>query len=171
MFTWPVVLITAPMDRRLGGVVNPYAYTVTNGASNPIRALVFDQAAVTQVQFRVNGGTWLPMEGVSGNPRLWQGAWDASALAEGEYTLEVQATTGSGVRTDTVATYVKFAAPPINGVCGSSNGGVFATPPTATYAPSGRYPLQVHGTGVASVKMAALLPIVRPLTVISSPLS
>ena len=81
--TWPVVLITAPMDRRLGGVVNPYAYMVTNGASNPIRALVFDPAAVTQVQFRVNGGTWLPMESVSGNPRLWQGAWDASALRGG----------------------------------------------------------------------------------------
>jgi hypothetical protein len=127
--TWPVVLITAPMERRLGGVVNPYAYTVTNGASNPIRALVFDPAAVAQVQFRVNGGTWLPMEGVSGNPRLWQGAWDASALVEGEYTLEVQATTGSGVRTDSVTTYVKFPLPPVNGVCGSSNGGVFATPP------------------------------------------
>jgi hypothetical protein len=69
------------------------------------------------------------MEGVSGNPRLWQGAWDASALVEGEYTLEVQATTGSGVRSDTVTTYVKFPAPPVNGVCGSSSGGVFATPP------------------------------------------
>jgi len=69
------------------------------------------------------------MENASGNPRLWQGAWDASALVEGEYTLEVQATTGSGVRTDTVATYVKFPAPPVNGLCGSSNGGVFATPP------------------------------------------
>ena len=47
---WPVVLITAPMNRRLGGIVNPYAYDVTNGASNPIRALVFDPTAVTQVQ-------------------------------------------------------------------------------------------------------------------------
>jgi uncharacterized repeat protein (TIGR02543 family) len=129
--TWPVVLITAPMDRRLGGIVNPYAYTVTNGASNPIRALVFDPAAVAQVQFRVNGGGWQPMESVSGNPRLWQGAWDASALVEGEYTLEVQATTGSGVRSDSVTTYVKFPLPPVIGVCGSSNGGVFATPPSS----------------------------------------
>ena len=72
--TWPVVLITAPMDRRLGGIVNPYAYTVTQWASNPIRALVFDPAAVTQVQFRVNGGVWQPMASVSGNPHLWQGA-------------------------------------------------------------------------------------------------
>ena len=52
---WPVVLITAPLDRRLGGMVNPYAYSVTNSASNPIRALVFDPTSVTQVQFRVNG--------------------------------------------------------------------------------------------------------------------
>lgn len=129
--TWPVVLITAPMDRRLGGIVNPYAYTVTNGALNPVRALVFDPAAVTQVQFRVNGGGWQPMNSVSGTPRLWQGEWDASALAEGEYTLDVQATTGSGVRTDTVTTYVKYPVPPINGVCGSSNGGVFATVPSS----------------------------------------
>jgi hypothetical protein len=104
--TWPVVLITAPIDRRLGGVVNPYAYTVTNAAANPIRALVFDPAVVTQVQFRVNGGVWQSMTSVAGNPRLWQGAWDASTLVEGEYTLDVQATTGSGVRIDSVATYV-----------------------------------------------------------------
>ena len=55
--TWPVVLITAPMDRRLGGGVNPYAYTVENGTSNPIRALVFEPGAISQVQFRINGGS------------------------------------------------------------------------------------------------------------------
>jgi len=103
---WPAVLITAPIDRRLGGVVNPYAYTVTNAAANPVRALVFDPAAVTQVQFRVNGGAWQSMTNVAENPRLWQGVWDASTLVEGEYTLDVQATTGSGVRIDSVATYV-----------------------------------------------------------------
>ena len=59
--TWPVVLITAPMNRRLGGIVNPYAYDVQNGASNPIRALVFDPAAVTAVNYRVDGGSWQPM--------------------------------------------------------------------------------------------------------------
>lgn len=104
---WPVVLITAPMNRGLGGIVNPYAYTVTNAASNPIRALVFDPATVTQVQFRVNGGTWKTMASVPGNPHLWQGVWDASTLPEGEHTLDVQAVTGSGTRMDTVTTYVK----------------------------------------------------------------
>lgn len=104
--TWPVLLITAPMDRRLGGIVNPYAYTISNSASNPIRALVFDPAPVTQVQYRVNGGSWQPMTSVPGNQRLWQGTWDASALAEGELTLDVQAATGSGARMDTIVTYV-----------------------------------------------------------------
>ena len=108
--TWPVVLITAPMDRSLGGIVNPYAYTVTNAASNPIRALVFDQASVSQVEFRIDGGTPQPMAAVSDNSRLWQGEWDASALPEGDYTLEVQATTNSGVRSDTVTTHVKSTA-------------------------------------------------------------
>ena len=56
--TWPVVLITAPMHRGLGGVINPYAYTVTNSSNNPIRALVFDRLGVSQVRFRVNGGDW-----------------------------------------------------------------------------------------------------------------
>ena len=114
--TWPVVLITSPMDRRLGGIVNPYAYTVTNSATNPIRALIFDPATVTQVQFRVNGGTWQPMQNMSGNSALWQGLWNASTLAAGEYSLEVQATTGSGVRTDAVTTYVESPLPdaPVN---------------------------------------------------------
>lgn len=109
---WPVVLVTAPMDRRLGGTVNPYAYTVTNSATNPIRALVFDPATVTQVQFRVNGGAWQAMQNVSGNAALWQGVWDASTLAAGEYSLEVQATTGSGTRTDAVTTYVNSSIQP-----------------------------------------------------------
>ncbi len=108
---WPVVLITAPLDRRLGGMVNPYAYSVTNSASNPIRALVFDPTSVTQVQFRVNGGLWQPMVNVPGNTRLWNGVWDASTLAAGEYSLEVQATTGSGARADAITAYVESLLP------------------------------------------------------------
>jgi hypothetical protein len=114
--SWPVVLITAPMDRRLGGGVNPYAYSVTNGPANPIRALVFDPTTVNLVQFRINGGTWQPMTAVPDNPRLWQGTWDASLLTEGEYALEVQASSGSGVRTDSIATYVASQALPRVGV-------------------------------------------------------
>ncbi|MBN1547711.1 MAG: metallophosphoesterase [Syntrophaceae bacterium] len=125
--TWPVVLITAPMDRRLGGLVNPYAYQVTNAATNPIRALVFDPAAVTQVQFRVNGGIWQPMANVPGNSRLWQGLWDASTLAEAEYTVDVQATTGSGSRLDTVKTYLKSQTLPLVGVADAPVLGKYVT--------------------------------------------
>jgi hypothetical protein len=125
--TWPVVLISAPMDRRLGGIVNPYAYTVTNGAANPIRALVFDPASVSQVQFRVNGGAWQTMASVSGNPRLWQGVWDASSVGEGEYRVDVQATTGSGTRTDTATTYVKSQVLPRIGVPGIPITGKYVT--------------------------------------------
>jgi hypothetical protein len=53
--SWPVVLITAPLDRYLGGVVNPYGYTVPAATSNPIRALVFDRDVVSQVQYRIGG--------------------------------------------------------------------------------------------------------------------
>ncbi len=135
--TWPVVLITAPMDRHLGGVVNPYAYTVTNSAANPIRALVFDPAAVTQVQFRVSGGNWQPMaNNVTGNSQLWQGVWNASSLFTGEYILEVQATTGSGVRTDSVTTYVVSQVQPKAGVTGLVTGKYVTSgkPKTTTFS-------------------------------------
>jgi hypothetical protein len=112
--TWPVVLITAPMDRYLGGIVNPYAYSVPKSSANPIRALVFDTAAVTQVQYRIDAaGSWYPMQRTATSnpsyPHLWEAAWNASALASGEHTIEVQAT-GSTVRTDTVRVNVQAAA-------------------------------------------------------------
>jgi len=110
--TWPVVLITAPMDRNLGKNVNPYTYSVTNSPANPIRALVFDPGSVSQVQYRIDmAGSWYPMARTAGTnpnyPYLWEGTWNASALASGEHTIEVQASTASGVRTDTVKVYVQ----------------------------------------------------------------
>jgi len=110
--TWPVVLITAPMDKNLGKNVNPYTYSVTNSATNPIRALVFDTGTVNQVQYRIDmAGSWYPMQRTAGTnpnyPHLWEGTWNASALASGEHTIEVQASTASGVRTDTVKVYVQ----------------------------------------------------------------
>jgi hypothetical protein len=95
------------MDKNLGKNVNPYTYSVTNSANNPIRALVFDTGAVSQVQYRIDmAGSWYPMARTASNnpsyPHLWEGTWNASALASGEHTIEVQATTASGVRTDSV---------------------------------------------------------------------
>jgi len=89
--SWPVVLITAPVDRSIGGAVNPYAYTVPAASTNFVRALVFDQNAISLVRFRIDGGaTWYPMSRVADSP-VWQGAWDASALAADEHSIEVQA--------------------------------------------------------------------------------
>ena len=113
--TWPVVLITAPMDKNLGKNVNPYTYSVTNSANNPIRALVFDTGTVNQVQYRIDGGVWKPMQHpATNNPNynyLWEASWDASALASGEHTIEVQASTASGVRTDSVKVNMQSTQP------------------------------------------------------------
>jgi len=89
--SWPVVLITAPVDKYVGSAVNPYAYTVPASSANFVRALVFDTGTISLVQFRIDGGaTWYPMTRVAGSP-VWQGAWNASALAAGNHTIEVQA--------------------------------------------------------------------------------
>ena len=114
--TWPVVLITAPMDKTLGKNVNPYTYSVTNSAANPIRALVFDTGTVSQVQYRIDmAGSWYPMARTAGTnpnyPYLWEGTWNASALASGEHTIEVQASTASGVRTDSVKVNMQSTQP------------------------------------------------------------
>jgi hypothetical protein len=114
--TWPVVLITAPMDKNLGKNVNPYTYSVTNSSTNPIRALVFDTGTVSQVQYRIDmAGSWYPMQQAASNnpssPHLWQGTWNASALSSGEHTIEVQASTASGVRTDSVKVNMQSTQP------------------------------------------------------------
>jgi VCBS repeat-containing protein len=91
--SWPVVLITAPVDRYVGSSPNPYAYTVPNSSANAIRALVFDTGAVVSVSYRIDGGgTWYPMTQVASNTALWETrAWNASALANGDHTIEVRA--------------------------------------------------------------------------------
>jgi hypothetical protein len=105
--TWPIVLITAPMDLYLGGAPNPYAYSVPNSNTNPIRALVFDSNTVTLVQYRIDGtASWSAMTSVTGNPHLWEGVWDASAASGGNHTIEVQATSNSGTRTDLITVEV-----------------------------------------------------------------
>jgi Bacterial Ig domain/Calcineurin-like phosphoesterase len=104
--TWPIVLITAPVNNTVGASPNPYAYTVPNSPTNPIRALVFDQGAVTQVRFRVDGAaTWYPMTRNVDNTKQWQGTWNASAVTNGSHTIEVQAT-GSTVRSDIITVTV-----------------------------------------------------------------
>ncbi|MDY7030813.1 MAG: metallophosphoesterase [Thermodesulfobacteriota bacterium] len=99
--TWPVVLITAPLDTGLGGG-NPFVYPVPKFHSNPIRALVFDESPITSVQYRIDETSdWYPMTRVETNPHLWEGQWDATLLSDEGYTIEVQAT-GSSTRSDSI---------------------------------------------------------------------
>jgi hypothetical protein len=112
--SWPVVLITAPVDKLVGGAVNPYAYTVPASSANFVRALVFDTGTISLVQFRIDGGaTWHPMTRAAGSP-VWQGAWNASALAAGDHTIEVQAT-GTTIVSDSITVGVTGAGsrPPV----------------------------------------------------------
>jgi hypothetical protein len=104
---WPVVLITAPVDRNLGATPQPFAYEIPAGRANPVRTLVFDPGVVSTVEFRVDGAGWQAMQPVAGGP-LWQGFWDASAAAAGVHTIEVRAA-GSTTRTDQVTTSVNPA--------------------------------------------------------------
>jgi len=105
---WPAVLITAPLDKYVGAVVNPYSYSVPNSNTNPIRTLVFDTNSITGVQYRIDGaGNWYAMTPAIGNPHLWEGIWDASTLSGGYHTLEVQATSNSGTRTDIITVEVE----------------------------------------------------------------
>ena len=53
---WPVVLITAPVDRSIGGASNPYAYTVPAASTNLVRALVFDTPSQSaRCSYRIDG--------------------------------------------------------------------------------------------------------------------
>ena len=108
--TWPVVMITTPMDRNLGKNAHPLLeYTVPNGTENPLRALLFDpDTSACTAKYRIDGAAvWYPMSRVPENPNLWEAAWDASGLNEGEHSIEVRAT-GSEytVQTDMIAVYV-----------------------------------------------------------------
>jgi hypothetical protein len=100
---WPVVLITAPMDRCLGECPNSFAYKIYRGRANPVRALVFDKNPITAVQFKIDDSTaWQDMQPVNGGP-VWQGFWDSTATAVGTHTIKVRAT-GTATASDTIVT-------------------------------------------------------------------
>lgn len=108
--TWPVVLITVPVNRYVGAASNPYAYAVPAAAANPVRALVFDPGTVSTVHFRVDGAaTWQPMSRVAGTDSQWTGTWDASAVATGEHSIEVAATGGTATRSHLIKVWVAAA--------------------------------------------------------------
>ena len=102
---WPLVLITAPVDRCLGDCANPFTYEVPQSPANPIRALTFDSNPVTQVQFRIDGSdNWQDMQRIDGTP-IWEGHWNASTASPGSHFIEVRAQ-GSTLAWDQVQTVV-----------------------------------------------------------------
>ena len=108
--SWPVVLITAPVDKYVGSAVNPYAYAVPASSANFVRALVFDTGPISQVQFRIDGGaTWYPLTRAAAGSPVWQGAWNASALPAGYHLIEVQAT-GTTTVSDVITVEVEAGA-------------------------------------------------------------
>jgi predicted phosphodiesterase len=102
--SWPLVLITAPLDANLGTERNPYTYGIPRvDSGNPVRALVFDKNPVLSVEYRVDEqGAWLPMQPVPGNPCIWEA--DASVtIGDQTHVVEVRAT-GSSVQTGRIPT-------------------------------------------------------------------
>ena len=107
---WPVVMITAPVDRSLGTSPNPYTYEIPQKSNNPIRALVFDSKDVSQVQFSIdNSAVWQDMQRIAGTP-VWQGYWNAATAAAGTHTITVRAQ-GSPLVTHTITTSINPALP------------------------------------------------------------
>ena len=107
---WPVVMITAPVDRNLGTTANPYTYEIPQKSNNPIRALVFDSKDVSQVQFSIdNSAVWQDMQRIAGTP-IWQGYWNAANAAAGAHTITVRVQ-GSPPVTHTITTSINPALP------------------------------------------------------------
>ncbi len=66
---WPFVLITHPTDRRLATEANRNSDTVP-----VVRAKVLGDALITDVEMQVDNGAWIPMQPVSSDAALWEGA-------------------------------------------------------------------------------------------------
>ncbi len=96
---WPAVLITSPIDR---GLTMQAPDIPNNSQVVPIRALVFDENTISMVQFKLDNGTLKPMSVTPNNPNLWNASFDASSLADGEHTITVQASSSSGIASDSI---------------------------------------------------------------------
>jgi len=103
--TWPLVMITAPTDQKLGDDPNPLAYAIGTGRANPIRALIFDNAPVINVQFCIDKNEeWHNMRRIGSGP-VWQGFWNAQGITAGFHTITVRAI-GSDTSFDEITTLI-----------------------------------------------------------------
>ncbi|MDD1779371.1 MAG: metallophosphoesterase, partial [Candidatus Helarchaeota archaeon] len=100
---WPAVLITCPIDRGL----TMQAPDIPNTSQMvPIRALVFDENTISAVQFKLDDGIFEPMSVSPNNPNLWNASFDASALTDSVHTITVQASSSSGIASDSITVRV-----------------------------------------------------------------
>jgi len=112
---WPIVLITAPVDRVLGGK-NLYAHPFPRGRANPIRALIFadpDDCRGLSATIFLDDREAGQMQRVSNDEThrlnsLWQGTYDATALGPGEHKITVRA------ECQRAAMFVKLLEAPCN---------------------------------------------------------
>jgi MYXO-CTERM domain-containing protein len=91
---WPQVLVTAPVDRDLGGG-HEQAYKIPwYLEAAPIRALAFDPAGISAVEWSLDGAFWVPMTEVQ--EHVYQGTYDATTLSVYPQTLRVRAFAADG---------------------------------------------------------------------------
>ncbi len=91
---WPQVLVTAPLDRDLGGGHEQAFKIPWYLEEAPIRALAFDPSGIAAVEWSLDGELWSPMEEVE--EHVYQGTFDASLLPEYPKTLRVRAFAAGG---------------------------------------------------------------------------
>jgi hypothetical protein len=91
---WPQVLVTAPLDRDLGGGHEQAVKIPWYLEEAPIRALAFDPSGIAAVEWSLDGEVWTPM--VEVEEHVFQGSFDASILSEYPQTLRVRALAAGG---------------------------------------------------------------------------
>ena len=91
---WPQVLITAPLDRDLGGG-HEMAYKIPWYIEEaPVRAIAFDPAGISAVEWSLDDEIWTAMDEVE--EHVYQGTFDATVLSEYPTTLRVRAYSADG---------------------------------------------------------------------------
>jgi hypothetical protein len=102
--SWPQVMITAPLDGKLGGS-HQYDYMVPNSMDNaPVRTLAFHPEGIASVAAVVDGGDQ-EFTLTKVDERLWQGNFDATSLDSGPHQLKVTATAADNSTSDHLITF------------------------------------------------------------------
>lgn len=138
---WPQVMVTAPLDGKLGGS-HQYDYMVPDSlASAPVRALAFHPEGLAAVAGAVDGSA--QEFGLSKvGERLWQGAFDAVGLASGPHLLTVTATAAdNSTSADTITFYIIHDEEPIEPPV---EAGPEAAPDVISSAPEDDYEVVTH---------------------------